>query len=135
MLKKIFFKGETKMKPMPLSRCQFPAFSGLKHALFVKTGMLLLAISLVMIGCATVGKDFPVEKVSGIQIKKTTQQEIRKVFGPPWRIGIEDGQNIWTYGKYRYKLFGEASTTDLVIRFDNNNVVESYSFNTTEHMK
>ena len=99
-----------------------------------KTGIMLLAIFLI-IGCVTVGKDFPVEKVSGIQIGKTTQQDIRLQFGSPWRVGIEDGRTTWTYGKYKYRLIGDTDTTDLVIRFDSQNIVASYSFNTTEHMQ
>ena len=55
------------------------------------------------------------------------------VFGEPWRVGIEDGQRTWTYGKYRYRLFGQASTQDLVVRFDGQGRVVSYTFNTTEH--
>jgi hypothetical protein len=96
-----------------------------------KAGVLFFTICL-MIGCATAGKDFPVEKVHGIQIGKTTQQEIRNQFGSPWRVGIEDGKNTWTYGKYKYRLFGDTDTTDLVIWFDNQNIVSHYSFSTTE---
>ncbi len=97
----------------------------------------VLALSLLFIslsaGCATVGQDFPVLQVSERQVGTTTRDEIRSLFGPPWRVGIEDGQRTWTYGKYRYGLFGGKSAKDLVIRFDNNNVVSSYTFNTTEH--
>jgi hypothetical protein len=99
-----------------------------------KTWMMLMAIVLIM-GCATVGTDFPVEKVSGIEIGKTTQQEILLQFGSPWRVGIEDGRTTWTYGKYKYRIIGDTDTTDLVIRFDSQNIVASYSFNTTEHMQ
>jgi hypothetical protein len=83
--------------------------------------------------CATVGHDFPSGQVDGIQIGKTTQAEIQEMFGSPWRVGVEDGLRTWTYGKYKYRLFGESASKDLVVRFDANNVVVSYSFNTTEH--
>ena len=114
---------------------QLPVIYAAKHAVANKAGILMLTFSLLFIGCATVGKDFPVDRVSEIQIGKTTQQDVREEFGHPWRVGIEDGQNTWTYGKYRYKLFGDASTQDLVIRFDNQNMVTSFTFNTTEHME
>ena len=68
-----------------------------------------------------------------IRIGETTQSEIRSMFGEPWRTGLDDGQRTWTYGRYRYGLFSEPSTTDLVIRFDSGGVVVSYSFSTTEH--
>ena len=96
--------------------------------------MVMMTIWIVLFsGCATVGHDFPVERVSEIRMGKTTQSEVREMFGAPWRVGIEDGQRTWTYGKYRYTPFGESRTQDLVIRFDQNDVVRSYTFNTTEH--
>lgn len=95
--------------------------------------VVLLATVVLVGACATVGRDFPVSQVSGIRIGETTRDEIRTMFGPPWRVGIEDGQRTWTYGKYSYRLFGEASTQDLVVRFDADGVVASYTFNTTEH--
>ena len=99
------------------------------------TGLLVIVLGLILLasGCATVGRDFPVQRVADIRIGETTQEEIRTMFGEPWRVGLEDGQRTWTYGKYRYQLFGEASTTDLVVRFADDGTVASYSFNTTEH--
>lgn len=83
-------------------------------------------------GCATVGREFPVAEVSRIQVGVTTQNQVREMFGEPWRTGVEDGDRTWTYGKYRYTLLGAPSTTDLVIRFDAQHRVKKYSFNTTE---
>ena len=83
-------------------------------------------------GCATVGHDFPVDIVNKIEIGRTTKDDLLAMFGEPWRTGIEDGLKTWTYAKYRYRLFGSTSTTDLKVRFSAENVVESYSFNTTE---
>lgn len=86
-------------------------------------------------GCFTVGHDFPVDQVTVIKIGKTTQDEIKSMFGSPWRVGVEDGQRTWTYGKYRYSAFAETSTQDLVIRFNDRGVVASFTFNTTEHQQ
>jgi SmpA / OmlA family len=86
----------------------------------------------LLASCATVGRDFPTEHVSQIEIGKTTQADIEKMFGAPWRTGIEDGQRTWTYGKYKYSIAGKTSSRDLVVRFDKNNVVSSYTFSTTE---
>lgn len=124
------------MNQIKFSVIQLPAIADMKHKIANTAGLLLLIFTLLLLtGCATVGKDFPVDRVSGIQIGKTTQLDVLKKFGHPWRVGIEDGQNTWTYGKYRYKLFGDASTQDLLIRFDNQNMVSSFIFNTTEHME
>jgi len=98
-------------------------------------GLPALGLALLIGACATVGHDFPVERVTEIRLHQTTQDEIRGMFGEPWRTGLEDGQVTWTYGKYRYALFSQASTTDLVLRFDAEGKVVSYSFNTTEAPK
>ena len=86
-----------------------------------------------LFGCATIGREFPVSQVPEIRLGETTQAEIRALFGEPWRVGIEDGLRTWTYGRYRYRLFGRARTEDLVLRFDAQGIVASYTFNTTEH--
>ncbi len=101
----------------------------------------LLSVTLALIlltavaGCFTVGHDFPMDQVGAIKIGKTTQDDIRAMFGSPWRVGMEDGQRTWTYGKYVYSAFSETKTRDLVIRFDDQGKVVSYTFNTTEHQE
>ena len=95
--------------------------------------VLVLFCLLVPTSCATVGQSFNVDAVPRVEIGKTTVDDIRRLFGNPWRTGVEDGYTTWTYGHYKYKLFGSANTQDLVVRFDKQNVVSSYTFNTTEH--
>ncbi len=95
--------------------------------------IFLLTVLLAAIGCANMGREFPDHRVPDIQIGVTTQDDLRDMFGSPWRVGIEDGKTTWTYGKYQYRLIGESRTKDLVIHFNNDNVVSSYVFNTTEH--
>ena len=96
--------------------------------------IVLFAISILLNACFTEGKSFPDYAVPDIKIGKTTESEIRKLFGPPWRTGMDDEDRTWAYGHYRYSLFGEAKTEDLVIRFDKDGVVSSYTFNTTDSM-
>lgn len=96
--------------------------------------LLLLGFMACTLGsCATVGREFPTERVSDIELQGTTRAEIQEMFGPPWRTGIEDGYETWTYGRYRYAIFSDAKTKDLVVRFNDQGVVRSYTFNTTEH--
>ena len=95
--------------------------------------VILAMLFMFFSGCATVGRDFPVTSVSDIEIGKTTKEEVRAMFGSPWRIGIEDGQRTWTYGNYSYGIIGQKKAKDLVIRFDDKDVVVSYTFSTTEH--
>jgi hypothetical protein len=99
----------------------------------LRAALVLLGFGLLFnSGCATVGHDFPEDMISKIEMGRTTKDDLLAMFGEPWRTGIEDGLKTWTYAKYRYRLFGSTSTTDLIVRFNAEDVVESYSFNTTE---
>lgn len=82
-----------------------------KHKIRVVRMFLVVSFLLVFFpfGCATVGRDFAVSEVKKIQTGKTTLGEIRSMFGSPWRVGIENGKKIWTYGKYKYRLFGKQA--------------------------
>ena len=82
-------------------------------------------------GCISLGGEFPVEEIRSLTRGETTQDEVRRRFGAPWRTGLEDGQRTWTYADYHYTLFGGTRTRDLVIRFDAEGRVESYTFNST----
>ena len=91
------------------------------------TWTLLAALSLPFTGCMpSVGRPFPVQQVRQIEIGVTTKAEIRKMFGDPWRTGVEDGFRTYTYGEYSVKM-----SRDLVIRFDDQDVVKSYSFSSS----
>ena len=96
------------------------------------TTLVIVILLITIASCATVGRKFPVEAINNIQLEETTKEDINKIFGSPWRIGLEDGKRTWTYGYYKYRLFGESTTRDLVIKFDSNGVVSSYIFNTTD---
>ncbi|TVP55563.1 MAG: outer membrane protein assembly factor BamE [Halomonadaceae bacterium] len=84
-------------------------------------------------GCASVGQEFPVSPIAEIRIGETSKDEVRELFGTPWRVGVENGKRTWTYGHYRYRLIGDPSTRDLLIRFNHQDLVEHFSFNTTDH--
>lgn len=96
------------------------------------SAIVLLALSLTFAGCATVGQDFATHNVDQIEIGETTRSDVQEMFGEPWRTGVEDGKRTWTYGKYRWSAFGDAETTDLVVRFNQDGTVSSYVYNTTE---
>lgn len=97
-----------------------------------KTGWLLLCgAALQLAGCATVGQEFAASRVPEIKIGQSTRQNIKDIFGSPWRTGLEDGKPTWTYGIYKYSVFSPDDTQDLLIRFDNNGIVRSFTFNTT----
>jgi len=105
-----------------------------------RPGLLYVVFCIIMgvsmfytAGCTklNVGYDFPADQVQNIQIGKTTKEEIRTTFGEPWRTGLENGLETWTYGKYKYRGFTETEAKDLVVRFTVKGIVESYTFSTT----
>lgn len=100
----------------------------------MKKTINLLAAGLLLsllTACATVGQPYAEHKVSDIQVGVTTKADIQKMFGNPWRTGSESGQETWTFGHYRYSLFSDAQTSDLVVRYDERGRVASYTFNRT----
>jgi hypothetical protein len=105
----------------------------LRHGAAIRRARRACALILCLgaSACLNVGREFPVGPVRKIENGTTTQDEIRRMFGEPWRTGIDDAQRTWTYGRYRYSLFGDSATRDLVVRFDSRGVVVSYSFNST----
>ncbi len=88
-------------------------------------------LSSLLTGCFTVGQEFAGSRVPEIKIGQTKKQDVTDLFGTPWRTGMEDGRTTWTYGIYKYSLFGADDTQDLLIRFDPNGVVRSYTFSST----
>ena len=106
---------------------------GLRVRNFAKIILLSTGLLFFASACITLGKDFPVAYVPAIKIGETSKSEVRKMFGSPWLSGNQDGELAWTYGNYDYSVFGERKAKDLVIQFDDNGVVTTYTFSTTEH--
>ncbi len=108
-------------------------FNGLFNYPKFKSVFSALFLGLILSGCATVGKDFSENKVSSIEINTTSKAQIKALFGSPWRVGSESGETTWTYGLYEYSAFSNTQTKDIVIRFNADGTVASYTFNTTKH--
>jgi hypothetical protein len=87
-----------------------------------------LAFSLLASGCLYLGRDFPATPVKAIAINATTQQEIFNNFGEPYRKGLENGYETWTYYYQYYELGQLRDSKELYVTFDKNNTVRSYSF-------
>lgn len=98
-----------------------------------KSSLLLVGSIAVtqLTGCFTVGQEFSASRVPDIKVGQSRKQDVNELFGSPWRTGLEDGRPTWTYGIYKYSLFGGDDTQDLLIRFDNQGIVRSYTFSST----
>jgi len=95
----------------------------------------VILVNSFLTGCASIGHEFPANRVSTIRIGETTQHDIYTTFGAPWRTGLENGMKTWTYADYHYSLFSEGSAEDLVVKFDRQGVVASFVFNTSKRSK
>jgi hypothetical protein len=108
-------------------------FSNRKFQVAKLCSLLLVSgiASTQLTGCFTVGQEFSPARVPEIKIGQTRKQDINDMFGTPWRTGMEDGKPTWTYGIYRYALFGGNDSQDLLIRFDGQGIVRSYTYSST----
>jgi hypothetical protein len=87
---------------------------------------------LVLSGCATMGSEFSFRGPMTLVKGTTTKAEVLATYGNPFRVGYENGDQKWTYGYYKYKLFGDSMTKDLDVTFDKSGVVSSYSYSSSE---
>ena len=93
-------------------------------------GWISLVILLVLTGCATVGQTFSPDNVDRIDRGKTTKNDLYRMFGNPYRRGVEDGDSTWTYLHYKFRLFGDhLKTRDLYVVFDDAGRVKSFTYN------
>jgi len=90
--------------------------------------IILVGIILLPSGCGTVGKSFNISKIESIVNGTTTRSDIKKIFGEPFKTGIQNGQPIWVYEDHHYSIISNDSSKDLIIIFGPNGVVQSHQF-------
>jgi len=91
-----------------------------------------IAVALLGTGCLSLGEEFPAEKSSQIERGKTTQAEVKAMFGNPMIVGRENGDPTWTYNHAKVGLFRAAEARYMEVKFDSEGVVTSYSVNSTD---
>ena len=93
-------------------------------------GILLLALSLLIVACAglTIGREFLSPSADMIRAGQTTKADLLRIFGEPTEVGLDTGDQTWTwlYGRLNQQL-----RKQLTVRFDDRGVVKSYSFNSS----
>jgi hypothetical protein len=100
----------------------------MKRALASFVALLLVTFA---IGCGTVGKNFDSSRVKNIQNNQTNQSQILDWFGVPFKEGNENGHTMWTYQFDKWKAIGDNESKDLVILFDDSNIVKAYRYTDT----
>ena len=78
-------------------------------------------------GCVTNGHEFS-SRFDWIQKGKTRQEDVKSVLGDPQFVGASDGTPSWTYGHYKYRLFGTSTTKELKIYWNSDRTIQSWSF-------
>jgi len=89
-----------------------------------------LFITLVLAGCGSTGKNFPVSHVGEIKNGVTTQFQILDWFGVAFKEGVRNGNPMWTYqfDTYNSLGIGEDKSKELVILFDQEHIVRAYRY-------
>lgn len=88
----------------------------------------VLFISLVLTGCGSSGKNFPVVHVDEIKNGVTTQSQILDWFGVAYKEGVRNGNPMWTYQFDTYNSLGKDNSKELVVLFDKDNIVQAYRY-------
>jgi len=86
-----------------------------------------LIMFLVASGCVVRGQNFPSD-TAWIEVDQTRQQHVRTRMGDPFSVGRTNTGPSWTYGYYRHTLLGNSFTKELILRWNEDGTVRSYSF-------
>lgn len=94
---------------------------------FLRATVFVSALSVT--GCFTVGRNFTSTPVKSIEKGVSTKADVQKSFGDPFRTGLDDGYESWTYVYNRWMPFSMTRSKDLYIVFNKDGTVRSYTFN------
>lgn len=103
----------------------------------VASFVLLAALSLLPMGCASVGREFDASHVSKIQNGTTTKPEVRGWFGEPGQItqplpeNPAGGVERWTYTYATSVAGGSTQSEALVVDFNAEDVVVDHAYSKT----
>lgn len=91
---------------------------------FVSLGNLVLLLT----GCVSVGEEFRTPTADMIKNGTTTRSELLQLFGSPTQVGIEDGNQTWTWAYVRAGAFSRTLSKELHVVFTERGIVKSYSY-------
>ena len=99
-----------------------------------RSGQALASVLLALAGglaagCMTVGRNFASASVPGIERGVSTKQDIQNQFGEPFRKGLDDGYESWSYVYNQWSMLSQTRSKDLYVVFNKDGTVRSYTFN------
>jgi hypothetical protein len=88
----------------------------------------LLALGLFA-GCLSIkiGRDFPSPDAYWIVVGRSDRWGLQRMLGEPYQVGFENGDPIWRW-LYVQREGMSAVSKDLIVRFNADGSVRSYSF-------
>ena len=94
------------------------------HRRIVSLGCFILLLA----GCVSMGAEFPTPTAVMIKNGVTTRTELLQLFGSPTQVGIEDGDQTWTWIYVKAGGLSRALSKELHVTFTERGVVKSYSY-------
>lgn len=94
-----------------------------------------LLLACLLAACGTVGRDFDPALAESVQNGKTTKQDVRSMFGTPFKTGIQNGDEVWVYERNVYTAIGQDTSKDFIVVFNKQGVVTSHQFMSSEAPK
>ena len=88
----------------------------------------LLALTLLA-GCISIkfGHEFPSPDARMIVAGKTDKASLQRMFGEPYQVGLDSGDQTWRWF-YGQRESGMELSKDLSVRFNPDGTVKSYAF-------
>ena len=96
----------------------------------MRVPVLLTALALALTtGCVSIqfGRPFPSPAPASIAVGTTDKAALRRVFGEPYQVGLDSGDQTWRWF-YGQREGGTEITKDFTVRFNPNGTVKAYSF-------
>jgi hypothetical protein len=97
----------------------------------------LLALTMLG-GCISIkfGREFPSPEARMIVVGQTDKASLERMFGPPYQVGLDSGDQAWRWF-YGQRDAGTELSKDLSVRFNPDGTVKAYAFssNFPEDMK
>jgi hypothetical protein len=90
--------------------------------------LLALTVLAAAAGCALhAGRAFPSPDPAQISVGATDKAALARMFGEPYQVGLDSGDQTWRWFYAEHGVGSEASK-DFTVRFNPNGTVKSYSF-------
>ena len=94
------------------------------------SSMVLCLMALTMVtGCISLkfGREFPSPEAKSIVAGKTDKASLERMFGAPYQVGLNSGDQMWRWF-YGERESGSEISKDLTVRFNADGTVKSYAF-------